>query len=217
MQFSHPDRVVPEVVGAVHVDRRAPVLRLDVVLLGELEVAFRLELLGQVEVCLRQQILAVGRHQPDHVVVPAILLVHVDREVGLVYHDVKALRLLELARPLQLVRLGDVQHRHLRLGHVLRRQPVRPLPLVDLRVHLDGILRGACPKVEVLRLVVVPHALVVPGDREQVRLCVGHVKRLDNLRRFRPLPAGDRSVDGLDVRTRLREVVDGGVGLLVGH
>eukprot|EP00966_Prymnesium_polylepis_P030374 706267-Prymnesium_polylepis.1 len=88
VQLGHADSIVPQVVGAVHVDRRAPVLRLDVVLLGELEVAFGLELLREVEVRLGEQVLAVGRDQPDHVVVAAVLLVHVDREVRLVDHHV---------------------------------------------------------------------------------------------------------------------------------
>ena len=119
VELGDADGVVPKLVGAVHVDGGAPVLRLDVVLLRELEVALGLELLRQVQVGLGQQVLAVRRHQPDHVVVPAVLLVHVDREVGLVHHHVEALRLLQLAAALEAVGLGDVEHRHLRLAHVL--------------------------------------------------------------------------------------------------
>ncbi|KOO29457.1 hypothetical protein Ctob_009717 [Chrysochromulina tobinii] len=78
----HPNGLVPQVVGAVHVDRRAPVVGLNVVALGQLEVAFGLKLLRQVQVRLREQLLAVRGDQPDHVVVPPVLLVHVDGEVS---------------------------------------------------------------------------------------------------------------------------------------
>lgn len=49
-------------------------LRLDIVLLRELEVALCLQLLSQVEVGLCQEVLAVGGHQADHVVVAPVYL-----------------------------------------------------------------------------------------------------------------------------------------------
>ena len=154
MTLGDADRLVPQVVGAIHVDGGAPVVGLDVVTLGQLEVALGLELLGQVQMRLGEELLAVRRDQPDHVVVPAVLLVHVDRQVGLVNHDVQPFGLLELSRLLEPVRLRDVEHRHLGLRHVLSRHAVRLVPLVGLRVHLDRVGRRAASQVEALGLVV---------------------------------------------------------------
>jgi hypothetical protein len=103
-------------------------------------------------------------HEAHHVVESAVLLVHVHGEILLVHGQVQLLRLLQVALALQLLRLVDVQQRHLTLAdattssvihrshrikgrrvtqerylaHVAHCDLVRDLPVAQLGVHLHG-------------------------------------------------------------------------------
>mmetsp|Transcript_21230 Transcript_21230/g.42962 ORF Transcript_21230/g.42962 Transcript_21230/m.42962 type:complete len:223 (-) Transcript_21230:1637-2305(-) len=142
---------------------------------------------------------------------------HVDREVGLVHHHIEPFCLLELACLLQPVRLRDVEPHHVRVRHVLSRHAVCLLPLVCLRVHLDGVLRRTAAQIEALRLVIVARGLIVLCDLQQVRLSFVSLQSLDDLGGFGPLAARDRRLDGLDVGAGLGVMVDRGVGVLGRH
>mmetsp|Transcript_18210 Transcript_18210/g.45957 ORF Transcript_18210/g.45957 Transcript_18210/m.45957 type:complete len:651 (-) Transcript_18210:1778-3730(-) len=217
VRLGHADGVVPVVVRAVHVDGRLPVLRLHVVPLRLLELVLALELLRQVQVRLREEVLAVLRHEPDHVVIVPVLLVHVDGEVGLRHHQVELLRLLDPPRGLELLRLRHVELPHLVLGHVGRGDLVRLVPLVVPAVHLDGALGLPRPQPVPLRLVKVLGVLKVLRNHLVEALRHVLLLRVDNLHRLGPLLGLDRRLDRLDVLARLDKVVDGRVQLLLLH
>eukprot|EP01136_Pigoraptor_vietnamica_P016315 Opistho-1_new@60213 len=209
--------VVPHVVGAVHVHRALPVLARAVVLLREPVVALRLELLREVEVRLDEQVLVVRRHQPDHLVVLPRLLVHVDRQVGLLDRDVEALGLPELALRLHLLRLVDAKVHHLLRLHARQRELVRGLPAVRARVHADRLHRLPAAHVVALRNVKVADRLKVRGNVAVVLLRRVRVLHLDNLHGLVPLARLDGRLDRLDGAPGLDVVVDRRVHLLLPH
>mmetsp|Transcript_24048 Transcript_24048/g.53970 ORF Transcript_24048/g.53970 Transcript_24048/m.53970 type:complete len:577 (-) Transcript_24048:1388-3118(-) len=157
------------------------------------------------------------RDQPDHLVVVFVLLVHVDRKVGLLHHDVKLLSFLELSLRLQTLPLVDIQRVDRGLAHERDRNLVHFLPLLDAHVHVDSVLGASGFDVVLLCIFIVLGRLEVLCDdlEESTRHVI--VLGLNNLDSLRPLPSLNRRLDRLDVLPCLDEVVDGSIQLLLRH
>mmetsp|Transcript_36111 Transcript_36111/g.90175 ORF Transcript_36111/g.90175 Transcript_36111/m.90175 type:complete len:413 (-) Transcript_36111:1159-2397(-) len=219
-----PDGVLPQLVGAIHLDRALPVFRLEILLLGVAPAVVTLQLLRQVEVRLGEKIFPERRHQTDHVVVHAVLLVHVDGQVVLLDGQVHLLGLLPALVGLELPRALRVQQRCLGVRHVPHGHLVRRLPPIRATVHLHRLARLPRTQKAPLRLIVLAGLLVVPRDAAIVRLklagpgpAAAARLRVHDLERFLPVAALHRRLDGFDALAGFDEVVDGGVHLFHLH
>mmetsp|Transcript_18467 Transcript_18467/g.24402 ORF Transcript_18467/g.24402 Transcript_18467/m.24402 type:complete len:342 (-) Transcript_18467:2709-3734(-) len=217
VNLGYADGFVPHVVGAVHVNSGQPLSGLGVVVLGFPQVPFHLQLLRQELVRLLQQLLPVGRDQPDHGIVLAVVLVHTDSHIDLLHCEVQLLGLLQLPLLLQLLRLTYVQALHFCGRHVRHSQFVSGVPHVDGRVHLHCQLRSVAQDKELLRLPPRFHLFVMASQSAVVWSAGLLVQSLHQLTCLGPLARTESGVDGFPRGICLDVVVDGHVDLFLLH
>mmetsp|Transcript_11141 Transcript_11141/g.13164 ORF Transcript_11141/g.13164 Transcript_11141/m.13164 type:complete len:484 (-) Transcript_11141:2283-3734(-) len=209
------DRIIPQLIRTVHLHHALPILRLQVVFLRLLEISVRLQLLSQVQMCLCQQILPESAHKSDHLIVHAILLVHINRQVVLLHRQIHLLSLFKLPGSLQLPRALRIQNCRLLVRHVSNRHTVRVFPLVHATVHLHCISRHPSSHVMPLRLLIRTGLLIMPRNPLKERSSRHRILRLHNRCRLLPLPALYRSLNRFNALPSLHKVVDRSVQLLL--
>eukprot|EP00955_Chlamydomonas_euryale_P116457 366417-Chlamydomonas_euryale.AAC.25 len=215
VDLRNAQRVVPHRLLPVHLYRRLPVLGVAKVLFRFAQVALRLELLRDEHVRGREVFTAVRLHEPDHVVVHLGLLVHRDGLVDLVAHHIRALRLLELVRHLELACLLAIESALLSLRQVAAGHLLCGFPLACAAVHVDGVDRHVSFDVVALGLAVIACLFIVLADALVVGQRLVMVKVVDDAGGLGELPALDRRLNRLFRAAGLDEVVDRGVHLLL--
>mmetsp|Transcript_26109 Transcript_26109/g.57042 ORF Transcript_26109/g.57042 Transcript_26109/m.57042 type:complete len:451 (-) Transcript_26109:2619-3971(-) len=217
ISLGHTQRILPHGVGPIHLYCSLPVLGVCVVLFSLTQVALRLKLLRHQHVCLRQLVFAVVLHQVDHLVVHAILLVHVDGHIILLALHVSLLSLLELVAGFKLTSFLPVEGAHLCVSEVAACHLLSCLPLAGPAVHVDRVDGHVGLDVVALSLLKVLGGLIVLCNALVVRQCTGVIQEVNDAGCLGELAALDGGLNGLHGAARLNEVVDGGVHLLLGH